>query len=247
MKTKALLAIILILGILAIANAETIKGEVSQVFPYLFMTQKGELFLLDVGETQTVATSTGRITVELLDFGYNPDDVSDVAVDDILFSDENPLPEEIVHITVPITNRGPGATSGLGFDLDFGDGAGGGFGAPLTLRPGETHFFEFDHAYREEGTYTLRALAEVDNDIDMSNNVLCESIEVGDPMGGGSSCGGGGGPSMLSEEAYIQYTVYDRNGSILEQRDFWITPQDIGLDVELVKMADSKALLVVPR
>ncbi|MFC2143536.1 CARDB domain-containing protein [Candidatus Aenigmatarchaeota archaeon] len=243
-KTILLIVLtIVVLGTLGIVSAQT-------DIQLPFFTYEGDLFLLEEGETEDIKIRGGRITVELLEIDYNPDEVSDVMVHNLTFSNDNPMPGENVNMSVLLTNIGTGAAHTVSVKLAFGDeGQGGGsHGMPVIpeILPGETVELEFSHVYEEEGYYTVMVLARVDNDIDLSNNIICEEIQVGDPQGShGGGCGGMAGTDA-QKKAHIIYTKY-RGSHVIDEQELWLTQDDIGLVVEIIKLDELRSLMTVPR
>ena len=235
--------LLLVLGTVFVVDAATDRNLRS-----FFSTEKGEVFSLEVGDTEEIVTKHGDITVELLEIAINPEWVSDVSVDDIILSDENPDPGEEVHITIPISNIGTGTAHGVGFDIRFGDEEMGGdhgeFSAIPWILPGETIEFEIDHTYEEEGSYTIMVSALVSNDIDNSNNIECKIFEVGNPPHGGGGCGALG-PNDIPKYAHIIYTE-NRKGNEVTQEELWVNPDSFGDLVEVLKMSLTEALMTVP-
>ncbi len=241
-KTPIGIALIAVL-ITAIA---TVQGEVTLPF----LTEKGELFLLNQGETETIQIQGGRITVQLLEISHDPESISDVRIDDIIFSDTNPDVGENVHITVPVTNIGTGAAHDVGVHITYGDehqnGSQGGEGIIAQINPGETVVLEYDHIYDEENIYTVMFVAKAGNDIDNGNNIMCKEIRVGDPEGPGSGGCGALSQQVIPKDAHILYKKYHGN-NVIDQQELWLSADNIGYVVEVLKLSDEKALLAVPR
>lgn len=212
------------------------------------LTERGELFLLEVGETEEIFGQGERIEVELIEIGHNPEEVSDMRLDYIELSDENPDPGEEVGIEVSITNIGTGAAYAVSLSMTYGDEHLGGDSPSYPMieeiDPGETEILEFVHIYEEEGEYTIMAFVDAPNDINMGNNVECEQITVGDPQGGSSGGCGAFGPREIPKKAHIGYEV--TRGQVAEYETFWVGLSDIGEQLEILKLSDLQALLSIP-
>lgn len=242
-KAYFLLPLIIIMGTTAIANADSKDALVANRF-----IEKGDLFSLQVGEAKEILVLGGRATVELLEIGYNPDEISDVQINEIILSDENPDSGEEIVFAVPVRNIGTGLAYGTSVDFQYGDEFQGGNGEdsiaviPIIL-PGETIELEFAHTYLEDGYYNLMVISSVSNDINTGNNVVCEQLKVGNPEGESGQGGCGALPQqILPKDAHLIYTVNND-----EQYDLWLSPEDVGAELEVIKLADNKILLTVPK
>jgi len=236
------MALIVVLATVAVAASQgTVEIDLKTL-----LTEKGEMFLLAPGETERI--DGGRITVELLEIGYDPAFISDVRVDDIVFSSDNPQQGESVHITVLVTNAGSG-TAHASVTVTYGDeqdGSSTGGVSIVELDPGQTEILEFDHTYTEERIYTVMVVAQANNDINTGNNVRCEEIRVGNPEGPGSAGCGALPQQVLPKQAHVLYTRY-QGQNVVDQQGLWLSSDDIGFVVEIIKLSGSKAVLSVPR
>ena len=243
MKKVAILILITFMTSAAIVNAETIQQGTDRFVSFLTMPQKGESILIPEGETRTIFTQNGKITVQLLEIAHNPAEVSDIAVGEIQFSDENPEPGQEVFISAPISNIGTG-DAGVSIQISYGDGIEGSVMA-MILHPGESTDLKAAHTYSVEGAYSIMISAFAGNDIDTSNNIQCRTIRVGNSSEGAGGCGIPS-PSIIPEKAHILYTEYS-HGQVINSQDIWLSPEDIGQAVEVLKLGRDKALLTVPR
>lgn len=239
MKKAILLTITLILGIVLVASAQ---GEVSLPI----FSEKGELFLLEQGETETIQIPSGRIDVQLVEIGHNPAEISDLRVDDITFSNNNPQPGESIHIAAPITNVGTGIARAVELQTNYGTGESSTPAIVVEILPGQTISNEYDYVYNEEGIYTIMVVARTDNDINNANNIVCEQIVVGNPQNGGGSGCGALPQNIIPKKAHVLYKKY-RGQNIVEEQDLWLSVDGIGSVVEVMKLSNTKALLSVPR
>jgi len=231
---------------MTIANADTKEAVLTHNF-----IERGDLFILDVGETKEVFSPGNRIYVEFLEIDYDPDAVSDVRIDDIILSNENPDPGEEISIDIPLTNIGTGVAEFVSVYVNYGDEEeGSGHEGPHIIQeilPGDSYVVEVNHMYQNEGEYTIMIVVRSPNDIQMGNNVECKNIRVGDPQGSGGGCGALG-PNDIPKDAHIFYTEY-QHGDVVDQQDLWLRVDDIGQEIEVIKLNEyeSKVLLSIPK
>jgi len=239
-KSSIILLVALILTGVAFANADAIQQELS----FLSITEKGELYTLGIGETKTIYTDSGRITTQLLAIDYNPSEISDVHIEEIRFSNENPQPGEPFFIEIPLTNEGSGVAQGV-LEVKFDEQSSS--ASIINLQPGESSSLEMQKTFSEAGYYTLIAHAQVNNDIDLSDNLVCATIKIGEPEG--TAVGGCGalGPAAIPKEAHIHYIEFNGRGRVINEQDLWLSPEDMGFPVELIKLGIDRTLAVIPR
>ncbi|GEM_PF-2768333 len=239
---KGMMFLLILLVSFGAVLAANFGEETTKQISSWFSTEKGEIFLLQPGESKEIKTREEIIVVELLEIGYDPRDVSDLRLDNILFSDETPGVGESVHITVTVTNIGTGSAYNVALDPLYGDeGLGHGHSGMgrFEIASEETVTFELDHMWETDGVYITVFMVKTLNDVNNGNNVECEEIIVGS---GGSGSGGciGFGPNDITKKAHLTY----RSG--LNEEELWLNQDDLGYLVEVLKLNDRMALLTVP-
>jgi len=87
---------------------------------------------------------------------------------------------QTVNFAVVVKNRGTEATQSLSVGMDFGNGVGGGFAAPIVIESGETKVFGLGAvAYREAGKFVVRASVNAHpEDVNLRNNLKTAIIHI---------------------------------------------------------------------
>lgn len=103
----------------------------------------------------------------------------DLAIQSIRFTKVAETNETVMFSAV-VKNRGTEAAQSIGGTIEFGNGMGAGFGAPIVIEPGETKVLGFGGtAYREAGKFVVRiTVSSSPEDVNPRNNLKNAIIHI---------------------------------------------------------------------
>lgn len=125
------------------------------------------VLLLAMLSFMTLATSIGSARISGVDLD----------IVNIKFKQNSGI-NQTVNFAILVKNKGTEATQSVGLGIDFGNGVGGGFGAPIVIEPGETRVFTFGTIYKESGKFDVRVTVNTPEDVNLNNNIKTTIVNI---------------------------------------------------------------------